>query len=132
MLSAVKAGLKIAEVPSFELKRRAGKSNLNAYTDGRSVLRTIVQKRADRSSGTPRATQPIRLVPVELALPGTDGWRPAGSDRRRQDQRQLSHHESGYAGPERRRQDRRAELPNTVTVYRALCGPGRVSEQLSS
>jgi glycosyltransferase involved in cell wall biosynthesis len=37
-----KAGLVVAEVPSFEHARIHGVSNLNAFRDGRRVLRTIV------------------------------------------------------------------------------------------
>ncbi len=40
-----KAGLKIAEVPSFEFDRIHGESNLNALRDGIRVLRTILRER---------------------------------------------------------------------------------------
>ncbi|RMH69807.1 MAG: glycosyltransferase family 2 protein [Actinomyces sp.] len=40
-----KAGLKIAEVPSFEFDRIHGESNLNAFKDGLRVLRTILKER---------------------------------------------------------------------------------------
>ena len=36
-----KAGLRVTEVPSFETLRRFGASNLNAFSDGLRVLRTI-------------------------------------------------------------------------------------------
>ena len=36
-----KAGFKVVEVPSFETERRFGTSNLNAFSDGIRVLRTI-------------------------------------------------------------------------------------------
>jgi glycosyltransferase involved in cell wall biosynthesis len=39
---AMQAGLRIAEVPSFEMPRRAGKSNLHAIRDGWRVLNTVV------------------------------------------------------------------------------------------
>ncbi len=39
------AGLKIAEVPSFEYPRIYGVSNLNTFRDGWRVLKTIVQER---------------------------------------------------------------------------------------
>jgi glycosyltransferase involved in cell wall biosynthesis len=42
---AVRAGLRIAEVPSLELPRRSGRSNLRAIRDGRLVLRTILRAR---------------------------------------------------------------------------------------
>lgn len=50
-IHALKAGLRIAEVPSLELPRRSGRSNLHAYSDGRCVLRTILRDR-------PRDTHP--------------------------------------------------------------------------
>jgi len=42
---ALQAGLKIAEVPSFEYKRRHGCSRLRAIPDGWRVLRTIFKER---------------------------------------------------------------------------------------
>ena len=39
------AGLRVAEVPSFEHSRIAGRSNLNAVRDGLRVLRTILRER---------------------------------------------------------------------------------------
>jgi glycosyltransferase involved in cell wall biosynthesis len=38
---AMKAGLRIAEVPSLEMPRRSGKSNLHAIRDGVRVLNTV-------------------------------------------------------------------------------------------
>jgi glycosyltransferase involved in cell wall biosynthesis len=43
VVQAMQAGLRIAEVPSLELPRRAGKSNLRAIRDGSRVLRTVVR-----------------------------------------------------------------------------------------
>lgn len=40
---ALRAGLRIAEVPSLELPRRSGRSNLHAIADGKLVLRTILR-----------------------------------------------------------------------------------------
>ncbi len=42
---ALKAGLRIAEVPSFERRRIHGKSNLRAIPDGWSILKTILRER---------------------------------------------------------------------------------------
>lgn len=39
---AMQAGLRVAEVPSLELPRRAGKSNLNSIRDGFRVLGTVL------------------------------------------------------------------------------------------
>jgi hypothetical protein len=40
-----KAGLVVAEVPSYEHARLHGASNLNAFRDGRRVVRTILAER---------------------------------------------------------------------------------------
>ena len=60
-----RAGLRVAEVPSFEYKRIHGVSNLNAIRDGRRVVRIIFAERAryrrlqKRSSSlTAPATEP--------------------------------------------------------------------------
>ena len=50
-----KAGLVVAEVPSYEHSRIHGVSNLNAYRDGLRVLRTILRER--------RAIRPPAAVP---------------------------------------------------------------------
>jgi hypothetical protein len=42
-VSAVRAGLRIAEVPSVELPRRSGRSNLHAVRDGLRVLRCVLR-----------------------------------------------------------------------------------------
>jgi glycosyltransferase involved in cell wall biosynthesis len=47
-----KAGLRVAEVPSFERSRHFGASNLNAFSDGIRVLRTIHAERVRGSRGT--------------------------------------------------------------------------------
>jgi glycosyltransferase involved in cell wall biosynthesis len=47
-IHAVKAHLKIAEVPSNESIRRSGVSNLNTFRDGKRVLRTLVRERMSR------------------------------------------------------------------------------------
>jgi len=63
---AAKAGLVVAEVPSFEHPRIHGVSNLNAFRDGRRVLRTILSERRSsirRASATAADKPPIRLQP---------------------------------------------------------------------
>jgi glycosyltransferase involved in cell wall biosynthesis len=55
VLRSVKAGLVIAEAPSFEYPRRSGDSNLHTFRDGWRVLRTIVAERF-------RATNPGRRM----------------------------------------------------------------------
>ncbi len=49
-----KAGLKVTEVPSFEAARNFGVSNLNAFSDGIRVLRTI---QAERQRSARRAAK---------------------------------------------------------------------------
>lgn len=53
---ALRAGLKIAEVPSFEAPRAYGESNLNTWRDGTRVLRTLLRHRAPRRSESDRPT----------------------------------------------------------------------------
>ena len=43
VVRSMQAGLRVAEVPSLELPRRAGKSNLNSIRDGVRVLRTVLR-----------------------------------------------------------------------------------------
>jgi hypothetical protein len=45
VVHAVKAGLRIAEVASFEAPRRSGESNLRTFRDGSRVLRELVRAR---------------------------------------------------------------------------------------
>ncbi len=47
-IRAAKAGLSVVEVPSHEEDRIHGVSNLNAWRDGRRVLKTIVRERFTR------------------------------------------------------------------------------------
>jgi glycosyltransferase involved in cell wall biosynthesis len=48
---AMQAGLRIAEVPSLELPRRTGASNLHAIRDGIRVLRTVLRHNHSGVSG---------------------------------------------------------------------------------
>jgi len=43
-IKAKKLGLKVTEVPSVELRRRYGKSNLSAFKDGLRILKTIIRE----------------------------------------------------------------------------------------
>jgi glycosyltransferase involved in cell wall biosynthesis len=45
IIRALRAGLRIAEVPSFEQPRRSGSSSLRTFYDGWRVLDTVVQDR---------------------------------------------------------------------------------------
>jgi len=61
---ALKAGLRIAEVPSFEHERIHGLSNLRALPDGWRILKTIVREwvgqPAVRLSGAGRAAEGLK------------------------------------------------------------------------
>jgi len=48
-IKAKKLGLKVSEVPSVELRRRYGKSNLSAFWDGFRILKTIIDEFLDGS-----------------------------------------------------------------------------------
>jgi len=65
---ALKIGLRIVEIPSFESQRIHGESNLHTIPDGLRVLRTIVR---ERFSGPVRAVPPmptsIAMLPVTRA-----------------------------------------------------------------
>ena len=50
IVHALRCGLRIAEVPSLELPRRSGRSNLHAISDGRRVLRTLLSERPGAQS----------------------------------------------------------------------------------
>ncbi|MGH7743671.1 MAG: glycosyltransferase family 2 protein [Candidatus Dormibacteria bacterium] len=57
-ICAVRAGLRIAEVPSLEMPRRSGQSNLRTFRDGTRVLRTVLREHRTGISG--RAVQGLR------------------------------------------------------------------------
>jgi len=63
-----KAGLVVSEVPSFEKSRQFGTSNLNAFSDGIRVLRTI---HVERSRGHRRKSTSVDMAsrPDEAPVP---------------------------------------------------------------
>jgi glycosyltransferase involved in cell wall biosynthesis len=77
-----KAGLKVAEVPSYEYPRLHGVSNLNATRDGLRVVRTMLAERRDdrpalapvreqsSSAVAPRMHQEPSSTVVPVVLPG--------------------------------------------------------------
>ena len=66
---ALKIGLKVVEVPSFESHRIHGESNLHTIPDGLRVLRTIIR---ERFSGPIRAAAPMPTpVAVLPVMPAT-------------------------------------------------------------
>ena len=58
-VSATRAGLSVAEVPSYELARVHGKSNLRSVRDGTRVVAAILGERARRR---PPVADPVRAV----------------------------------------------------------------------
>jgi hypothetical protein len=68
VVHALKANLRIAEVPSIELPRRRGTSNLHTFRDGQLVLRTLVRERLVRHA---RAV----VDPIDQRV--LSEWRPA-------------------------------------------------------
>src|SRR5207253_1149923 len=64
-----KAGLVVAEVPSYEHPRIHGVSNLSAFRDGRRVLQTIFTERlqARRPPATGAIQPSIRMLPSAAA-----------------------------------------------------------------
>jgi glycosyltransferase involved in cell wall biosynthesis len=58
VVRAMQAGLRIAEVPSLELPRRTGKSNLHSIRDGIRVLRIVL--RGHRSGLSGRVVRSVR------------------------------------------------------------------------
>lgn len=128
VLNAIKAGLEIHEVPSFELERRAGTSNLNAFRDGRRVLRTMFAERISREPQTDSWSVRIHLREHVVPSLESDLWRPAGHDRRRDERRLFDRDglfdsdELRYIGPDRRRGERRRAHEQTSLVYRVGSG----------
>lgn len=70
-LRALKLGLRIAEVPSFEAPRINGTSNLRTWADGWRVLMTIFRERFRRSSNGQHVVVDLRVDdhPVVSAVP---------------------------------------------------------------
>jgi glycosyltransferase involved in cell wall biosynthesis len=60
---AMQAGLRIAEVPSLEMPRRAGKSNLRAVRDGWRVLDTVLAGRRREPRPPAIAAEVVWTVP---------------------------------------------------------------------
>ena len=62
------AGLRVVEVPSYEADRLYGVSNLNAFSDGLRVLRTIATERRSRRQRPGAASTPA-MRPRTIVLP---------------------------------------------------------------
>lgn len=70
-----KAGLLVTEVPSFEHPRIHGVSNLNAFRDGRRVLRTILSERR-RSSNYTTVSNAEAIPALAAPRPGMEAVSP--------------------------------------------------------
>jgi glycosyltransferase involved in cell wall biosynthesis len=71
VLHALKANLRIAEVPSMELPRRCGTSNLHTFRDGQRVLRTLIRERLIKRA------RPV-VDPIDQRV--LQAWRPVTTD----------------------------------------------------
>ena len=71
IVRASRAGLRIAEVPSHELCRISGNSNLNTFRDGWRVLRTLARERVSWEAPTAGA-RPEALRRVKYKYPSTE------------------------------------------------------------
>jgi hypothetical protein len=59
---ALRAGLRVGEVPSFEFPRRYGTSHLRAFTDGWRVLITLLTIRMGPRERCPDPAEPLAVV----------------------------------------------------------------------
>jgi glycosyltransferase involved in cell wall biosynthesis len=66
---ALSAGLRVAEIASFEDKRKYGDSNLRTVPDGWRVLKTLLFEAKQRHRFSKLAREARRLVPVAPAAP---------------------------------------------------------------
>jgi hypothetical protein len=133
ILSAIKAGLTIAEVPSMELERRAGDSNLNAWKDGKRVLKTLLRQRVRRLDAARAQQVQVWLSPVMRAAHSTAHWVPAGADRRRpldSDRRRPTLSEAGVSARDERRLAQRRTAPDAVSevLVARIAGPADASD----
>jgi glycosyltransferase involved in cell wall biosynthesis len=66
---AVRAGLRIAEVPSMEAPRRYGESNLRTFRDGWRVLRTLLAERIGpvRRQQSASMSSGLTQIPIPVA-----------------------------------------------------------------
>jgi glycosyltransferase involved in cell wall biosynthesis len=63
-IRAARAGLSIREVPSYELSRIHGASNLHVVRDGLRVLRTILRERFDQARTATAPASPPKVADV--------------------------------------------------------------------
>ena len=70
VVRAIRAGLRIDEVASFESHRRFGTSHLHSFRDGWRVLRTLV---GERLRGSPHVRPDTAAVVVPVSIQETQG-----------------------------------------------------------
>jgi glycosyltransferase involved in cell wall biosynthesis len=77
-IRAAKAGLVIQEIPSHELPRLYGRSNLNAVRDGWRILKLILRERfgSPQRSGYPSSPPVVRLEAVGAGVSVESGGEP--------------------------------------------------------
>jgi glycosyltransferase involved in cell wall biosynthesis len=73
-IRAAKAGLAVAEVPSFEYPRIHGVSSLNAFRDGLRVLRAILTERRSHATDVALPPVPPRPGTATQAVPASTPW----------------------------------------------------------
>jgi len=72
-IRAHRSGLRIAEVPSFEYRRRYGEGRLRTFADGWRVLKTIVRERLRREPAVESERRPQLIGDEEALSIGIDG-----------------------------------------------------------
>jgi glycosyltransferase involved in cell wall biosynthesis len=134
ILNAAKAGMRITEVPSIELERRAGASHLHTWSDGLRCLRTMIREHPLLGNPSDAAAD---MSLIQVLKPGSTSpsWRPAGADRRSGFDRRkaetvevLAEFGERRSGVERRQE---VDLPVTVFIVRALEDRRKLSRQES-
>ena len=134
ILNAAKAGMRITEVPSIELERRAGVSHLNTWSDGLRCLRTMIREHPLLGHPGDVGTD-VSLIQVNKPSHDSPSWRPAGADRRSGfDRRTAEHAEVTVEMGERRSGvERRKPLESPVSVFivRALEDRRKLSREQS-
>jgi hypothetical protein len=118
ILNAAKAGMRITEVPSVELERRAGVSHLHTWSDGMRCLRTMIREHP--LLGTPTAAaDDVSLITVLKPGPASPSWRPAGVDRRSGFERRRAQNLAEAAELAERRSgvERRHDPDRPVSVF---------------
>lgn len=93
------AKLDVAEVPSVELPRMYGDSNLNTFRDGARVLRTIVAEQKAQRSAAPRVTEPASARSGRPALEVLRGGAETSTARSSYDRRPR-HARPAYSRPD--------------------------------